>query len=401
MRRKSRWTAPLGNFFEHYDTALFGFLSPFLATLIFPNHDPLTALILTYAIVPIGMIARPIGSLVFGYIGDVYGLDRVLFFTLSGMALLSGCIALIPTYSQVGIFAPVLFFVARIGQNFLAAGETVGGALFLLETSSEKNRDFLSSLYDASTMGGHLLASFGVFIISHYNITSGWRLLYVCGCITGLFGSFFRYSTPNIPKTKPFSNIFWEHRKALLAIGITTGFATATYSLAIILMNGLIPLISPFTKSEVMKINTYLLIFDFCALPFFGWLASKISREKLMLSASLSALLFAIPLFCILPTNIFFVRIVFISFGVAFFAPFYAWAHALVPEPHRYAVISFGYALGYQLLGSPTAAISLWCFQKTHMLSSVAWYWMLLAFASSITILLCLKKRPIYIAPAD
>ena len=86
------WSACLGNLFEHYDTALFGFLSPFLAPLIFPEKDPMTALILTYAIIPLGMVARPIGSLVFGYIGDVYGRRHALFLTLAGMSLISGCI---------------------------------------------------------------------------------------------------------------------------------------------------------------------------------------------------------------------------------------------------------------------------------------------------------------------
>ena len=88
--RLQLWNACLGNLFEHYDTALLGFLSPFLAPLIFPEKDPMTALILTYAIIPLGMVARPLGSLVFGYIGDVYGRKHALFLTLAGMSLISG-----------------------------------------------------------------------------------------------------------------------------------------------------------------------------------------------------------------------------------------------------------------------------------------------------------------------
>jgi hypothetical protein len=79
--------------------------------------------------------------------------------------------------------------------------------------------------------------------------------------------------------------------------------------------------------------------------------------------------------------------------GVAFFAPFYAWAGQLVPSNARYAIISLGYALGYQVLGSPTAALALWCFQKTGMVSSVAWYWMFLGLLSSAAIAFLLKKK--------
>ena len=145
-----------------------------------------------------------------------------------------------------------------------------------------------------------------------------------------------------------------------------------------------------------MKINTYLLIFDFAALPFFGWIASKVPREKLMLSVSLGVILCAIPLISSLKGATFIgvigVRIVFVVFGVAFFAPFHAWAQQLVPANSRYAVISLGYALGTQALGSPTAALALWSFHKSGLVSSVVWYWMFLGLLSSGIITLTRRK---------
>lgn len=403
--RRQLWNACLGNLFEHYDTALFGFLSPFLAPLIFPDKEPIVALILTYAIIPLGMLARPLGSLVFGYIGDVYGRKHALFLTLAGMSFVSGCIAFSPTYSQAGILAPIIFCIGRALQNFLAAGETMGGAIFLLENSSEKRHDLFSSLYSASTMGGHLLASLGVFLLGYYNLTDpGWRFLYLCGCVTALFGCLIRRSPRTVQPTVKFSqaamnlkDTLWTYRKPLICIMITSGFASATYSIALVLMNGFIPLVSTFSKTEVMKINTYLLILDFFALPFFGWIASKVPREKLMLSASLGVVLCAMPLMLSLKgaslMGIIGVRIAFVIFGVAFFAPFHAWAQQLIPSTCRYAVISLGYALGTQALGSPTAALSLWCFQKTGLVASVSWYWMFLGLLSSGVIALALRTQ--------
>jgi MHS family proline/betaine transporter-like MFS transporter len=116
-----------------------------------------------------------------------------------------------------------------------------------------------------------------------------------------------------------------------------------------------------------------------------------------MLSASLSVFFLAIPLFLFLEgaslVGVVFVRTILVILGVAFFAPFYAWAGQLVPSNARYAIISLGYALGYQVLGSPTAALALWCFQKTGMVSSVAWYWMFLGLLSSAAIAFLLKKK--------
>jgi len=393
------WNACLGNLFEHYDTALFGFLSPFLAPLIFPDHDPITALILTYAIIPLGMVARPLGALVFGYIGDMYGRRYALFLSLGGMAFVSGCIAFSPTYAQAGLLAPILFCIGRAAQNFFAAGETMGGAIFVLENSQEKRHDLLSSLYSASTIGGYLLASLGVFLLSHYQvIDSGWRFLYLGGCITALFACMIRRQCravqPSLKSSQTFST-FWEHKKPFLLIVICSGFSYATYSMALVLMNGFIPLVSSVTKAEVMQINTYLLLLDFCALPLFGWIASKLVREKLMLSVSLSVVLFAIPLLNLLQeatlAQIIGIRIILVIFGVAFCAPFHAWAQQLIPSKCRYAVISLGYALGSQLLGGPTAPLALWCFQKTGMVSSIAWYWMALGVTSSISIIMTLQ----------
>ena len=399
------WSAVLGNLFEHYDAALFGFLTPFLAPLIFPDKEPLVALILTYAMIPLGMIARPIGSLFFGYIGDAYGRRQALFLTLGGMAVVSALIAISPTFATAGLLAPVIFCIGRILQNFFSSGETMGGAIYLLEGAPEKKHDMISSLYSASTIGGILLASAGVAAISYFKILdNGWRVLYALGCVTGLFGLLIRRQLPFLPpiKTPSLLKVFWQEKRSLFFIVVSAGFAYSTYTMALVLMNGFIPLISGFSKTDMMSLSTGLLVLDFCALPFFGWVASKISREKLMMGTALCVALTATLLLTSLQNASIFtvigVRICFVFFGVAFFAPFHAWAQQLVPTAHRYAIISFGYALGSQLLGGPTAAISLWLFKQTGMVASVSWYWMVLAIASFGCLALAKKKKPVLAA---
>ncbi len=414
--RMQLWSACLGNLFEHYDGALFGFLSVFLAPLIFPEKEPITALILTYGMIPLGMLARPIGSLVFGFIGDMYGRKRALFLSLAGMAVVSGGIAFSPTYVQAGFLAPVLFCLGRVLQNFFSSGESMGGAIFLLENTPEKRHDLLSSLFNATTVAGILLASAGVSLLSHFKIVeSGWRVLYLLGCVTAVFGCLIRrhMQTEAFPKahmklahTLPkLMKAFWTCRKPLMLIALSSGFAYANYAMALILMNGFIPLVSSITKSQMMSINTFLLVLDFCALPFFGWLASKISREKMMLAAALSVALTGMPLMLLLEGaslwGIIAVRICLVLMGVAFFAPYHAWAGKLIPPAYRYAVISFGYALGSQLFGAPTAAISLWCFRETQMVSSICWYWVILALISSLAIAVTMKLRHRFTIPEE
>jgi MFS family permease len=147
-------------------------------------------------------------------------------------------------------------------------------------------------------------------------------------------------------------------------------------------MNGFIPLISSLSREEMMHLNTFLLIIDFLLLPLFGLMANRYSREKMMMLAGAIALISGFPLFWFLAgtslVGIIFIRLALVIIGVWFSAPFHAWAQSLVPPNYRYTVISLGYALGSQILGGPTASISLWLFQKTHWFASVGWYWMIL-----------------------
>lgn len=397
MKKKLMWSAIFGNLFEHYDTALFGFLSPFLAPLIFPKEDPMTALLLTFAMIPLGMLARPLGALYFGRRGDQFGRRKTLSLSLFGMAVVSTAMALTPTYAQAGIVSPLLFCLGRICQNFFAAGEVMGCGIFLLENAPEKKRDLLSSLYNSTTIAGILCASAMVALIASIDALWAWRLLYLFGAITGIFAYLLRRgSAVEFSERKSFK-ILWEHKKALLFIASAAGFSYATYSIAIVLMNGFVPLVTSFSKEQMMELNTYLLVLDLVALPFFGWVASKISRMKLMLFSAMGVILFAIPLFMLIPSSslpmIIAIRICLVLLGVAFAAPFNAWAHELLPTQSRYTIISFGYALGTQTLGGGTAAISLWCYKQTGSVAHAALYWTLLAFISCIAILLSKKYK--------
>lgn len=399
-------TICLGNLFEHYDTALFGFLSPFLAPLFFPSHDPLSALILTYAMISLGMLARPIGSLFFGYMGDLYGRREALFLSLSGMSLISFGIAIIPTYQHIGFLAPLFFCLARIIQNFLSSGESMGGAILLLENAPEEKHDLLSSIYNVSTIGGILLASGGVSLLCcSKSVEFGWRFLYLFGCLTALFGCLLRknihlnhpISSKPKPSPKNLRTILWEYRRQLLLIALCSGLSYANYSISLVVINGFIPLVSSLTKEQMSGMNTLLLIIDFASLPAFGWLSSKISREKLMTGIALTITLSAIPLFSLLENatfaTIIAIRIALVLLGVAFSAPFHAWAQQVIPAVHRYLIISFGYAIGTQLFGGPSAAISLWLYKHTGIPSSISWYWMALALANCIALRGALKPR--------
>lgn len=399
-RRLQYISAFLGNLFEHYDLALYSLLSPFFASIFFSHENQISALILTYMIIPIGMLTRPLGALFFGYIGDHYSRRRALFISLSGLAVISLLLAFTPTYEQVGLFAPFLLALGRMLQNFFGIGEVLGGGIYLLEHTDEKNQDLISGLYGSSTVAGFLLASIGVsFLCYNQLLEDYWRFLYIFGGVTSLFGCILRKNLPSTPAKKVLHGLSvketlllaWSNRRVILLIAVVAGFSYANSSIAFVFFNGFIPLISTVSKEQMIHLNTFLLFFDFVSLPLFGLLAKYYSRQKMMLYSSIVVVFLAMPLFNLLETanlaTIILVRIIIVTLGVWFTASFHSWAQKMAPASHRYTFISLGYALGSQFLGGLTAPFSLWLYQKTDEVWLAASYWVVLAILVSICLL--------------
>jgi MFS transporter, MHS family, proline/betaine transporter len=222
-------------------------------------------------------------------------------------------------------------------------------------------------------------------------------VLYLIGCITALFGLFLRgkllSNHVTLKSNNSFKTLFndlWKWRREALLVAMAAGFSYSSYSIALVLMNGFIPLVTEISKAEMVRLNTILLVIDFIALPFFGLLATRFSRYKMMVMASALALVSGIPLFMLVNKadliTVIVVRISLVIIGVWFSATFHSWSQNLLPLSQRYSVISFAYALGSQLLGGPTVVISLWLFQKTGMISSACWYWMALGGITAVWI---------------
>lgn len=404
---RNQLTGIIGNIFEHYDTALFGLLAPFIAPLFFYQKDPITALILTYAILPLGLLMRPLGSLFFGYIGDNFGRKQALFCSLSGMAFVTICMGFLPTFMEVGFWAPIFLASARMFQNFFAAGEYTGGAIFVIEHTEKTKRSLMSSLYDASSVIGILFASGLVaFFGSFSSIEEIWRYFFWGGGITGIIGLILRLKAQESAEfisvkshlKQSIKHILKTHSKTLIAIIFASGFSYTTYSLAFILMNGYIPLITDLSKTDVMALNTLLLIIDMILLPIFGYIAIKTSKEFVMLCGSMGSVLLALPLFMLMKDPsieiVVLVRLVIVTLGVAFAAPYHAWAVEQVDPQYRYTILGFGSALGTLLIGAPASAICLWLYKTTAWNAAPALYLMFAAILATFAVCFSGKKFP-------
>ncbi|MBM3198002.1 MAG: MHS family MFS transporter [Chlamydiae bacterium] len=363
----------LGNVLEHYDTALFGLLIPLLAPSFFPQTDPINSLILTFGILPIGLLTRPLGAIFFGRIGDTFGRKQALVSSLLGTAFVTMSMGFLPTYANIGLGAPCLLIFTRMLQSFFAAGESVGGAIFLLEqTSKTKKQSLFSSIYDASSLIGGLLAT--LVVSCFHNSTYSWRIPFWIGGLTALVGFALRITAKeparqtSIPKTA-MKTVLWEHKKTLARIVLVTGFSYTIYAFSFSFLGGYLPLISSLSFQEVTQASSLLCVADILLLPLFGSIACLWGKERLMQTSALTTFCLAIPLFASFQDASFLhmtlVRLLFVIFGTSFAAPYYAWALQQVPPTCRYTILATGTAIGSQLLGATISPLALWLYQIT------------------------------------
>lgn len=402
---KFQWGVLLGNIFDHYDTALYGLLAPFFAHHFFPAEDSLTPIIQAYALMLFSLIPRPLGSFFFGMIGDLYGGKASFTLSLIGVATVTTLMAFLPTYNDIGPWAPILLTLARMLQSFFAAGELSSSGVLLMANTPPEQKSMMSGFYNASSMGGILLSSLAVTILGVYGVPeNGWRALYLLGSITLTFIYFLRKNSPHRSSNKNTTTAkelfwrLWEQKAPILTIAVIYGFSYSCYVIAFVLINALLPYVTTLSKVDAIKTNTFFMVIDFLLLPLFAWVGSFVSYRTMLLAGAAATIFLGIPLFGALEgadlNTVLAVRFLLMVIGVSFSATVLPWSQKLLPESVRFTGTGVAFALGTQLIGAPTTAISLWIFQQTHLASSAGWYWVFVACASFGLVIWTEAKAP-------
>ena len=158
-RRRVVAASFIGNFVEWFDYAVYGYLATTIATAFFPDTDRQVALLSTFALFAVSFLVRPIGGFIWGSIGDRVGRRTALSWSILIMSLATFCIALIPSYAQIGFWAPVILLLIRVVQGFSASGEYAGASAFLVEYAPANKRGLFAAVVPASTAAGLLLGS--------------------------------------------------------------------------------------------------------------------------------------------------------------------------------------------------------------------------------------------------
>lgn len=320
-RKNTVFAAIIGSILEWYDFLLYAYFASLLAPLFFPAKTHFISLLMTYGTFAIGFLVRPLGAIVIGRLGDLYGRRKALIFTMAVMTLPTVAIGLLPTYKTIGIWAPVLLILLRCVQGFAVSGEINTASSFLVEHAHTDRRGFSGSLVMASAIAGMLFGGLIAALVTKIFPTNtfaiwGWRIPFLLAGVFGMLGLIIRLRAVESPhfsaeqnrKTlgSPIKFLFLNHWPIVLCgICITASTGVGNYFLLAYFNTFLIEA-GKFTLGGAMVINCLSIIFLIFSTMFFGFLSDIVGRKRLFALGCITMIVAVIPVFLLLGHKTFF-----------------------------------------------------------------------------------------------
>ncbi|MFM0729584.1 MFS transporter [Paraburkholderia sediminicola] len=318
--RRAVTTAVLGQILEWYDFFLYGTAAALVfGKLFFPvGSDPLTGTIAAFGGFTVGFIARPIGGVLCGHIGDRYGRKTVMMLTLLVMGTATVCMGLLPTYQQIGIAAPVMLVLLRILQGLAAGGEWSGSILLIHESAPASKRGALAAWSPSGAAFGFVLSTAAFLLVQTLSPSDfhnwGWRVPFLCSAVLVALGLWMRRSVDEsaefaeVKATRrdsrmPIVEVLRQcPREVLTVFGLRFGEGAASYiffafSIAYSQFIGIKSswVLGGLTLSMLLMIPVSLLM---------GRLTDKIGRKPVYLAGAIAMVLVAYPYFTLLGSGV-------------------------------------------------------------------------------------------------
>ncbi|HTO79361.1 MAG TPA: MFS transporter, partial [Methylocystis sp.] len=303
-----------GNVMEWYDFGVYGFFAAAIGAQFFPAHDPSTSLLASFGVFAVGFIARPLGGLLFGHIGDRLGRRAAVVSSVVLMIIPTLLMALLPTYGQIGVVAPILLVLLRLAQGLAVGGEYTTSMVLLVEEAQPSRRGFVGSFAPFGALGGLLLGSaVGATLLAILPETAaswGWRLAFFSGLLIGLVVFLIRRRLPPDEKIlqteqarkSPLGEAFrTQWRTILKVVGFTLGHGVGFY-LCFVYLSTWLKEQHQVPSSTALTLNS---IAIFCMLiftPLAGALSDRIGRKPVLIVGAAGLALSAWPLFWFINT---------------------------------------------------------------------------------------------------
>jgi MFS family permease len=307
MANRAALSSIAGSALEWLDFAAYGAIAAtVLPQLFFSKTDPTTAALAAFATFSVGFIARPLGGLICGYLGDRVGRRNMLVFTFLLMGICSFLIGVLPTYASIGVLAPVALVVLRFMQGFALGGEVTGSQLLTMEHAPKDRRGFYSSFIAMGSPLAQVLANtvlFGVaaFVTNEQFLRFGWRIPFLFSFLLVAIGLFIRMRISETPafeaqrKNKRLgkaqaSASIWTHSGTILRLTFVWAAVSIAYFIATVFILSYVTGKLGVSKQTAFAILIIAHLCSMFAMGFGGALCDRIGRRRAMLTGSRSML---------------------------------------------------------------------------------------------------------------
>lgn len=308
---RSVLSSSIGNVLEWYEYTLYAYFATVISGLFFPVSNPYVSMIMTFATFAIGLAARPIGGIIFGYIGDKYSRKRMLALTMLLMSIPTLCIGLLPTYEKIGIAAPICLITLRVLQGIALGGEFGASCVYLYESVPPQRRGFFGCLALTGVGMGLVLSACTVFLVESFATKEdvysfAWRIPFFISVFGAMIGFYMRSSLLETTDfihakqnshlvTNPLLTLFKNHKLTLL--GLFAIFLTTQISFFTVFIFGKTMMIKFLNYSEhtAGKFNLFTVMSYTVATLFFGYLSDKVNKRYIIILGTIGILLTILP----------------------------------------------------------------------------------------------------------
>lgn len=409
-RIKAIFVGSIGNLVEWYDFYCYAAFSLYFSAAFFPSSDPVAQSMSTAAIFALGFFVRPIGGLLFGYIGDRHGRRLALMASVLLMCGGSLLIACSPTYASAGVWAPALLLIARLLQGLSLGGEYGSSATYLSEMATSRHRGFYSSFQYVTLIGGQLTALVVLLVLQNYVLDTaelkawGWRIPFFIGALLAIVALIMR---ADLPETQAFTaqrqrgrdrmggfKLLLQHpRECLIVIGLTMGGTLAFYVYTTY-MQKFLKLSVGLNDLQTTLVTASSLVFALFLQPVYGAISDRIGRKTLLIAFGVAGTLFTIPLLDALQaTQSAFTAFLLIA-GAWLIVAGYTSINAVVkaelfPTKVRATGVGLPYALTVSIFGGTAESIALYFKTMGHE----RWFYYYLTGVIAASLLVYLLMR--------
>lgn len=405
-RSKAVISSVIGTVIESYDLLLYLHLLPILTTLFFVDGKLFSSRMIATITISATLLMRPLGSIYFGAIGDKRGRKKGLFASIVFMAIPTFIIAILPTYDQIYLWAPIILILCRLAQGFSMGGETGGVHTFLVESSKKEFLSTTASLVYASIMLGGVLATIATYCVSIKILN--WRLAFLIGAFLGIIGFYIRYKTAETSQftycvinkkllKNPLYDLIKLNKNELLSSFLMSFGAVVPFHLNYVYMVDFLKnvLNVPLSKIAILNISTQAL--SVVLMPMFGFLSDKMGKRLFMGIALIILVFVSYPLMLYNNTypSLFCSIIIQVTLSICasmYSGGFFSSVALLFPVNRRYTASGVSVSVGIAVF-SFASSLFLWGSYKNNFFLYTFIFVLLFGFLNFVVILNNFKIR--------